>query len=47
MIAVERVDFVALPVADLGRADEFYGGTLGLARNPNASGERWRGRADG
>jgi catechol 2,3-dioxygenase-like lactoylglutathione lyase family enzyme len=41
LIAARRVDFVALPVEDLQRADEFYGGTLGLARNPNSSGERW------
>ena len=41
MIDATRVDFIALPVADLGRADEFYGETLGLARNPNSSGERW------
>jgi catechol 2,3-dioxygenase-like lactoylglutathione lyase family enzyme len=38
---VQRVDFVALPVTDLGRADEFYGETLGLPRNPNTSGELW------
>lgn len=41
MINVNRVDFVALPVSDLGRADAFYGETLGLARNPETSGERW------
>lgn len=40
-IGVERVDFIAVPVSDLARADEFYGGTLGLARNPHASGDRW------
>jgi predicted enzyme related to lactoylglutathione lyase len=28
-------------VADLERADAFYGETLGLARNPHTSGERW------
>jgi predicted enzyme related to lactoylglutathione lyase len=39
-LGVERADFVAIPVQDLKRADEFYGQTLGLARNPN-SGERW------
>jgi predicted enzyme related to lactoylglutathione lyase len=39
-IGVERVDFVPVPVADLNRAEQFYGGTLGLTRNPN-SGERW------
>jgi predicted enzyme related to lactoylglutathione lyase len=38
---VERTDFVAIPVDDLAAADEFYGQTLGLARNPHASGERW------
>jgi extradiol dioxygenase family protein len=41
VIDVERVDFIAVPVEDLGRADAFYGETLGLARNPNSSGERW------
>jgi predicted enzyme related to lactoylglutathione lyase len=40
MIDVERTDFVAVPVSDLSRADEFYGQTLGLARNPS-SGQRW------
>lgn len=39
-LGVERADFVAVPVQDLNRADEFYGKTLGLRRNPN-SGERW------
>lgn len=39
-LLVERADFVALPVQDLKRADEFYGETLGLRRNPG-SGERW------
>ena len=38
---VEHVDFIAVPVADLARADAFYGETLGLARNPNTSGDRW------
>jgi predicted enzyme related to lactoylglutathione lyase len=37
---VERADFVAVPVQDLKRADEFYGQTLGLDRNPNSS-DRW------
>ena len=41
MIEIERVDFVAMNVGDLGRADGFYGEALGLARNPNSSGERW------
>ena len=38
---VTRIDFIALPVEDLGRADAFYGETLGLARNPHSSGEQW------
>jgi predicted lactoylglutathione lyase len=36
-----RVDFIAVPVEDLARADEFYGETLGLAKNPHTSGEKW------
>jgi predicted enzyme related to lactoylglutathione lyase len=41
LIDAQRVDFVAVPVADLSRGDAFYGETLGLARNPKSSGERW------
>jgi predicted enzyme related to lactoylglutathione lyase len=41
VIGAQRVDFVALHVGDLRRADAFYGETLGFARNPNSSGERW------
>ena len=37
---MERADFVAVPVQDLKRADEFYGKTLGLSRSPHSS-ERW------
>ena len=40
MIDVERIDFIVRPVADLARADDFYGGTLGLARN-SSSDEHW------
>ena len=40
MIEFERADFVAVPVQDLKRADEFYGQTLGLRRNPSSS-DRW------
>jgi hypothetical protein len=40
LIQVGHVDFIAQPVSDLKRAEEFYGGTLGLMRNPG-SGERW------
>lgn len=35
-----HVDFVAVPTQDVARAEEFYGGLLGLERNPNSS-ERW------
>jgi catechol 2,3-dioxygenase-like lactoylglutathione lyase family enzyme len=38
---VDRFDFIAVPVEDLARADAFYGETLGLARNPHSSGEKW------
>ena len=38
---VTRVDFIAVPVADLARAEAFYGETLGLARNEHSSSERW------
>ena len=40
MIGAERIDFVAVPVRDLARADRFYGETLGLERNPNSD-DRW------
>ena len=39
-LGVERADFISVPVQDLKRAEEFYGQTLGLTRNPN-SGDRW------
>jgi predicted enzyme related to lactoylglutathione lyase len=41
VIDANRVDFIAVPVSDLSRADEFYGQVLGLMRNPSSSGERW------
>jgi catechol 2,3-dioxygenase-like lactoylglutathione lyase family enzyme len=40
VIDVQRVDFIARPVADVARASEFYGETLGLARNPSSD-EHW------
>jgi predicted enzyme related to lactoylglutathione lyase len=39
-VEVQRIDFIALPVEDLARADAFYGQILGLTRNP-VSGDRW------
>lgn len=41
MIDVERADFVSVPVRDLDRASDFYGGTLGLPKSRGWS-ERWR-----
>jgi predicted enzyme related to lactoylglutathione lyase len=41
MMHAEHVDFIAVPVEDLVRADEFYGETLGLARNPGSSSDHW------
>ena len=32
-----HVDFVAVPVQDRDRAEEFYGGALGLERNPRST----------
>jgi len=40
LIRAQHVDFIAQPVTDIGRASEFYGGVLGLTRNPT-SGDRW------
>ena len=41
MIQAERADFVSVPVRDLDRASDFYGGTLGLPKSRGWS-ERWR-----
>ena len=41
MIDAEKADFVSVPVRDLDRAAEFYGGTLGLPKSRGWS-ERWR-----
>jgi predicted enzyme related to lactoylglutathione lyase len=35
-----RVDFIAVPVQDRTAAEEFYGETLGLRKNPNST-ETW------
>jgi catechol 2,3-dioxygenase-like lactoylglutathione lyase family enzyme len=40
-VPVQRIDFIALPVEELPRADAFYAETLGLTRNPHMSGEKW------
>jgi predicted enzyme related to lactoylglutathione lyase len=41
VIRAEHVDFIAVPVEDLARADAFYRERLELGRNPTSSGERW------
>jgi predicted enzyme related to lactoylglutathione lyase len=40
VIEVQHMDFIALPVSDMTRAERFYGETLGLARNPKSD-EHW------
>jgi catechol 2,3-dioxygenase-like lactoylglutathione lyase family enzyme len=40
VIDAQRIDFIVRPVGDLPRADDFYGKTLGLARN-RSSDEHW------
>jgi predicted enzyme related to lactoylglutathione lyase len=40
LIQAQRVDFIAVPTRDQGRAVRFYEETLGLERNPNSS-DRW------
>ncbi len=37
---IERTDFIAVPVEDRDRAAQFYGGVLGLEKNPNST-ETW------
>jgi catechol 2,3-dioxygenase-like lactoylglutathione lyase family enzyme len=39
-MAVERVDFIAVPTRDRERSAKFYGETLELERNPNST-ETW------
>ncbi len=41
MIGVERVDYIRVPVTDIGEANHFYGELLGLERNPNSPGDDW------
>jgi predicted enzyme related to lactoylglutathione lyase len=36
MIGAQRVDFIAVPTRDHGRAAEFYEQVLGLEKNPNS-----------
>ena len=39
-IDAHRVDFIAVPTQDRKRAEQFYGETLGLQKNPNST-ETW------
>ena len=41
MIDVQRVDYIRIPVTDMGEANHFYGEVLGLERNPNSPDEDW------
>jgi len=40
LIGAQRVDFIAVPTRDRSRTEQFYGETLGLAKNPNST-EGW------
>jgi predicted enzyme related to lactoylglutathione lyase len=41
VLDVERVDYVRIPVRDMGTASRFYGEVLGLRRNPRSPGDDW------
>jgi catechol 2,3-dioxygenase-like lactoylglutathione lyase family enzyme len=41
LIAVERVDYIRVPVTDMDAANHFYGEVLGLRRNPNSPADDW------
>jgi predicted enzyme related to lactoylglutathione lyase len=41
MIGVDRVDYVRVPVTDIGEARHFYGELLGLSENPNSPDDDW------
>jgi catechol 2,3-dioxygenase-like lactoylglutathione lyase family enzyme len=40
-LAVERVDYIRVPVKDIEEAKRFYGEILGLPRNPHLDHEDW------
>jgi predicted enzyme related to lactoylglutathione lyase len=42
-VAIERLDFVAVPSRDADRSAQFYGEVLGLRRDPNSKYEFWAG----
>ena len=41
MLAVERVDYIRVPVTDMDAANHFYGELLGLPRNPDSPADDW------
>jgi catechol 2,3-dioxygenase-like lactoylglutathione lyase family enzyme len=41
LIAVQRVDYIRVPVKDIDEAKRFYGEALGLEENPNSPGDDW------
>jgi predicted enzyme related to lactoylglutathione lyase len=41
VVEVERVDYIRVPVTDMGAANHFYGDLLGLPRNPNSPADDW------
>jgi predicted enzyme related to lactoylglutathione lyase len=38
---ITNIAFVGIPVTDMKRAREFYGGVLGLQPDPDMTGDRW------
>src|SRR6476659_5032085 len=41
VIDVQRVDYIRIPVTDMEKANQFYGGVLGLEKNPNSPADDW------
>jgi predicted enzyme related to lactoylglutathione lyase len=41
VIEAQRVDYIRVPVRDIGKAKHFYGEVLGLEQNPNSRADDW------
>src|SRR6476620_8463729 len=41
VIDVQRVDYIRIPVTDMEKANQFYGGVLSLEKNPNSPADDW------
>jgi predicted enzyme related to lactoylglutathione lyase len=41
VIEAERVDYIRVPVTDIGEAKRFYGELLGLPKSPNSPHDDW------